>query len=397
MSIEVFDVKHIIFGAVGDGITDDTAAVQAAIDAASAAGGGTVYFPPGVYLLDGRQDASVSKGLSSLKVRQDVGIRFLGNGHDSILRVQGDAEGGEWHIFDVFNNSHFIIWEHLTLDGNERKAHWAFNQVDEHGNYWTEVDPNTSVAFNSSALLSQSGTGDSIGTPTSGRVLLTDADATFVPADQDRFITICDATVPTNNGTFKVAEFIDIHNIVVRNPDAVAGASAFNWEIRDNEAGFLKVEGARVGEQAFPTDVGRFVPAPLGPDQQSQRIRPSNNWQVRTELRSAITTTGAFGIACIAEDDTEYAAMEYDGSTFRFFGVDSGGTFTTNDTIAAADGHLFFRIIHDPVANTISFESKGDLWTVNATENDVEFTASKTFIPILYCYALPISLEKLVS
>lgn len=33
------------FGAVGDGITDDTAAIQRAIDA-----GGAVYFPPGVYL-----------------------------------------------------------------------------------------------------------------------------------------------------------------------------------------------------------------------------------------------------------------------------------------------------------------------------------------------------------
>ena len=33
------------FGAVGDGIADDTAAIQRAIDA-----GGIVHFPPGVYL-----------------------------------------------------------------------------------------------------------------------------------------------------------------------------------------------------------------------------------------------------------------------------------------------------------------------------------------------------------
>lgn len=40
-------------GATGDGITDDTAAIQAAIDAAAAHGGGTVYFPHGVYIVGG--------------------------------------------------------------------------------------------------------------------------------------------------------------------------------------------------------------------------------------------------------------------------------------------------------------------------------------------------------
>ena len=41
------------YGAVHNGITDDTAAIQAAINAAVAAGGGTVYFPNGVYIIAG--------------------------------------------------------------------------------------------------------------------------------------------------------------------------------------------------------------------------------------------------------------------------------------------------------------------------------------------------------
>ena len=38
------------FGAAGDGVSDDALAIQHALDAARAAGGGTVYLPPGRYL-----------------------------------------------------------------------------------------------------------------------------------------------------------------------------------------------------------------------------------------------------------------------------------------------------------------------------------------------------------
>src|SRR5450432_1023711 len=44
----VFDVK--LFGATGDGKTIDSPAINRAIEAASAAGGGTVHIPSGNYL-----------------------------------------------------------------------------------------------------------------------------------------------------------------------------------------------------------------------------------------------------------------------------------------------------------------------------------------------------------
>src|SRR2546428_90120 len=42
-----FDVRA--YGAKGDGVTLDTPAINQAITAAAAAGGGTVYFPAGTY------------------------------------------------------------------------------------------------------------------------------------------------------------------------------------------------------------------------------------------------------------------------------------------------------------------------------------------------------------
>ena len=51
----------LTFGAKGDGVTNDTAAVQAALAAANTNQGGIVFFPPGTYLLT--QSLSVSNGV----------------------------------------------------------------------------------------------------------------------------------------------------------------------------------------------------------------------------------------------------------------------------------------------------------------------------------------------
>ena len=46
-------VSVVEYGAAGDGVTDDKADIQSAIDAVAAAGGGIVYFPSGNYLISG--------------------------------------------------------------------------------------------------------------------------------------------------------------------------------------------------------------------------------------------------------------------------------------------------------------------------------------------------------
>jgi parallel beta-helix repeat protein len=77
---EVFDVKNCTFGAVGNGTANDTAAVQAAIAAAQAAGGGIVYFPPGTYKL-----ATVSSPTApTLSVTSD-NVYLVGAGPASTL------------------------------------------------------------------------------------------------------------------------------------------------------------------------------------------------------------------------------------------------------------------------------------------------------------------------
>lgn len=65
-------VNVLDYGAVGDGIADDTASLQAAVAAVIDAGGGTVYFPTGIYLTD------------AITIQSNVSL--IGDGRSSILK-----------------------------------------------------------------------------------------------------------------------------------------------------------------------------------------------------------------------------------------------------------------------------------------------------------------------
>jgi hypothetical protein len=66
------------FGAVGDGVTNDTAAIQAAIDAVSAAGGGMIIFPLGEYINSG-----------VVILTDNVTLR--GEGNATLIKYTGDG------------------------------------------------------------------------------------------------------------------------------------------------------------------------------------------------------------------------------------------------------------------------------------------------------------------
>lgn len=66
----IYNVQSDEFGALGNGVANDTTAIDAAIDAADAAGGGVVFFPEGTYLYN--TNLSVPAGVSLLGVGSKV-------------------------------------------------------------------------------------------------------------------------------------------------------------------------------------------------------------------------------------------------------------------------------------------------------------------------------------
>lgn len=75
----VYDVRR--YGAKGDGATDDSAAIQKAIDAANTAGGGTVYFPAGEYV----GNVILKQGVYLVGDHAMTGYGYQGTVHSCVL------------------------------------------------------------------------------------------------------------------------------------------------------------------------------------------------------------------------------------------------------------------------------------------------------------------------
>jgi hypothetical protein len=93
ISGSTYNVKD--YGAIGDGVTDDTTTVQAAIDAISSAGG-TLLFPSGIYRID-----------TTLTI--DKPLQIIGDGG---VTVFGTNSG-----FLLYAKSSDVLIENITFDG----------------------------------------------------------------------------------------------------------------------------------------------------------------------------------------------------------------------------------------------------------------------------------------
>ena len=108
-----YDVKF--YGAVGDGVHDDTAAIQAAINAAYAAGGGTVYIGAGTYIVSGTGD----KSDGAIRLLDNVTLQGAGIGQ-TVLKVSDSTTTSITGVVRTPYNeiTHDVGLYDLTIDGN---------------------------------------------------------------------------------------------------------------------------------------------------------------------------------------------------------------------------------------------------------------------------------------
>lgn len=100
---QVFNVKA--YGAVGNGSTNDYATFALANTAAVAAGGGTIFVPPGTYIIGSRLFLSANVSMAGA----GIGV--------SILKAQNSAA-----LAELVNSDDNARIEDLTLDGNRANS-----------------------------------------------------------------------------------------------------------------------------------------------------------------------------------------------------------------------------------------------------------------------------------
>lgn len=109
-SLEHRAYNVVDFGAVGDGSTDDTTSIQAAIDAANTASGGAVFFPTGTYL--------------STKLTLYTAVSLCGiSPHASILKLKNSSNTAllttnGFVTTDTSTGIHSFQIENLGFNGN---------------------------------------------------------------------------------------------------------------------------------------------------------------------------------------------------------------------------------------------------------------------------------------
>jgi len=117
------------YGATGDGTTDDTTAIQAAIDAANAAGGGIVQFPAASYVITASLDMLNKSGvhlrgvsMAKTKIIQTtltvpvvkVSGAYMGI-HDMVLQYAAAASTVGADVLQLDGLTRFCVFENLYL------------------------------------------------------------------------------------------------------------------------------------------------------------------------------------------------------------------------------------------------------------------------------------------
>jgi hypothetical protein len=103
-------------------------------------------------------------------------------------------------------------------------------------------------------------------------------------------------------------------------------------------------------------------------------MRLDDDWIVELQFTAALSIAGRVGIS--VHGTSQYAAIEYDGTTCYMHGTDAGGAMAADATSAAVASATWLRLEYTASTTTLLWRTStdGTAWTTRGTDAAVSFT-----------------------
>jgi hypothetical protein len=194
--------------AKGDGVTDDTAAIQRALTAANSARGGTAYMPAGTYLTS-----------ATLAIPQ--GVSLVGAGSGTVLRYTGSGSAL------LLSGNYYTVVRDFML----QTTHTAANGI-EAGNA-TRQSEFRNLSINGDSMVSNTGAGIYLnaGTGWSGGLNIHNV---YVTGYKHGIMCVGESLSPANTWTC-----VDCTGVMLagRSAGVIAGSTGFSFDANTNGVG----------------------------------------------------------------------------------------------------------------------------------------------------------------
>jgi len=235
-------------GVIGDGVTDDSAAIQAVIDSCEVNGGGTVYLPAGTYLLGtGHGDPSAPHGTNQTLLMPKDGVNIIGDGMGkTILKVADGLNAGDGfgvldgrdatNQYDVTSISD-VIYSDFTIDFNGSNNPHDSGMTHNHNNKGIGIYVGDNITIQNISFLDNVGTNSVfIGSPgASGDTTMVEN----VRVENCYFYKMArDDNQTDHSSLYVIADDVVISGNVFRNTDTAIHAS--------NNVAALDIHGSRI-------------------------------------------------------------------------------------------------------------------------------------------------------
>lgn len=135
------------YGAKGDGATDDTLAIQAAIDS-----GNPVYFPPGTYIVRLLQTIQLEGGTSVCALKAKTGMRLCGAGWgQSIIKLKdNESTDASPKYFNIIASNEVL--DNVHIEGLRFNINGQNNKISPFRSYNTPLATYASIAALNAAV-----------------------------------------------------------------------------------------------------------------------------------------------------------------------------------------------------------------------------------------------------